>query len=97
MRSPRFSAGPWRMLVDLGARFYTISSRRGFVASVERVEDARLVQRAPELYSVVATLAEDIRLLLIRNPQLAPADRAWLVSGIARAVMVLNEIDGVKT
>jgi len=97
VRLPRFSKGPWKHTLTLGngAHWYRIVCKRGYVATVETLDDARLIAQAPTLYESLDTLAMDVRRLLDREETtMLVTDRAWLEQGLRRIETVLNEVDG---
>ena len=94
MRRPTFTKGPWSSTFTLGNGAFRILSRRGYVATVESPDDARLIKKAPELYRALATVADDIEKLVKQPHALNDVEVRWLAQGLKRIDELLNEVDG---
>ena len=93
MRRPTFTKGPWSSTFTLGNGAFRILSRRGYVATVESPDDARLIKKAPEMYNALDTLAADVRGVLA-SCEMPVSRRQWLEGGLQRVNELLNEVDG---
>lgn len=67
--------GPWRTVQEHGARLYTVTATARKVASVEMIEDARLIAAAPELFAALERATE---LLLPTNEHESAEYSSWL-------------------
>jgi hypothetical protein len=69
-------------------------ARRGYVATVESLDDARLIQKAPELYGALAAIADDVAKLVQQPKALTDVEVRWLAQGLQRMTDLLDEVDG---